>query len=70
MMMENENVPKGRVVTAWNIVTKYLLERMYAFGKNPSGRFLCFRESVGGEFWVITPSLPFPNADEHGIWGR
>ncbi len=34
-----ENVPKGRVVAIWNIVTKYLLKRTYAFVKNPSGRF-------------------------------
>lgn len=34
-----ENVPKRRVVAAWNIVTKYLLTQRYAFVKNPSGRF-------------------------------
>lgn len=32
------NVPKGRVVAIWNIVTKYLLEQTYAFVMNPSGR--------------------------------
>jgi len=33
-----ENVPKGLVVAASNIVTKYLLKREFAFVNNPLGR--------------------------------
>jgi hypothetical protein len=36
-----KNVPKGQVVSIWNISTNDWLERKYAFVNNPSGRFLC-----------------------------